>query len=543
MLTIQDVLLLGNLTGLQLRAGATGVSNEVTTVTIMDIPDIADWLKAGELVISGVLFEECFTVEMINTLIEKKVPGLITKEKFTLKVSDEVFRYCEEVGFPVILVPSGYSWEQVMNPIFDAIIRRPYRIIEESQKIYFTLISAMIDCASLSEICSRFHRVTGFSHAVVDSDFYFIGSSNDTEWKVFTRNLDLNMLKKLELTASSKTTGRHQTYYFEYHTDNKKSVFYSVVLNEIKYGYIIISLDHNNHFSDFDIVIIQQLGLVVSLYVTKMIEISNATRKFNDVIIDRLLSEKELSQTNASLLLSPLGKKLHRQYIIACILHKNNNVAEIINKAIIRFHDMLNKELENSEHTIIFERFNAQMILIPYPSSNFEKTITDIRKLFMTATHFKYFYIGVSEPVLLEDIKKGFIQAKATASYIMSIDSHAIYYQYNQLGILRFFIENTSGLSKPFLQEMHMTYIKPLLDYDAIHSTRLLDTVINYIKNDCSKTKTEKTLFIHKNTLIARFNTISKIINYDINNAEVFFNLYLAIKIHQSLTVSGFTLY
>ncbi|WP_415583762.1 helix-turn-helix domain-containing protein [Klebsiella spallanzanii] len=60
------------------------------------------------------------------------------------------------------------------------------------------------------------------------------------------------------------------------------------------------------------------------------------------------------------------------------------------------------------------------------------------------------------------------------------------------------------------------------------------------MNNDCSKTKTEKQLFIHKNTLIARLNTINKILNCDVNRAEDLFNVQLAMKIYLALQLGHF---
>ncbi|MEG1189895.1 MAG: helix-turn-helix domain-containing protein, partial [Oscillospiraceae bacterium] len=52
-----------------------------------------------------------------------------------------------------------------------------------------------------------------------------------------------------------------------------------------------------------------------------------------------------------------------------------------------------------------------------------------------------------------------------------------------------------------------------------------------YISNNCSKTNTEKQLFIHKNTLRARLSTINKILGCDVDNMEDLFKIQLALKL------------
>ncbi|TLV15644.1 hypothetical protein FE839_14690 [Klebsiella indica] len=547
MFVIQDVLMIGSLNGIQIRAGASGFQRAVTTVTIMDIPEIADWLKGGEVVISGVLFEQCFSKEMVDTLLAKNVAGIITKEKFTLRISPDIFSWCDEVGFPIMLIPANYSWEEVMNPILNAIIRKPYHIIEESQKVHSLLMNAMIDGVSLPEMCCRFRSATGLSHAITDSDLYLIGASDDINWKNHTRELSINQLKPSALHMQTMDNTRIQTFCYWgkiLSIPGKQLLFYPVILNHIKYGYIIILLDDNVvEIPADETVRIQQYGLFVALHVTKMSEISNATRRFNQLIMDRLLSEDKLSQHSIETMLAPTGKKIHRQYIVANLLYSNSDgirSIELQNNRLNQFHDILKKQISNSDHIITFEKFNSQIVLIPWPNDALESLIADIRKLFILTTGYAKIYIGISEPVALKNIRMGFTQAQRTAQFLSSTASIVPYYKYQDLGVLRFFIDRQEYISGYFLKEMYETYIKPLLDYDKEHHSHLFDTLTTWINNDCSKTKTEKQLFIHKNTLIARFNTINKILNCNINKAEDLFNVQLAMKIHLALQLGHF---
>jgi PucR family transcriptional regulator, purine catabolism regulatory protein len=75
---------------------------------------------------------------------------------------------------------------------------------------------------------------------------------------------------------------------------------------------------------------------------------------------------------------------------------------------------------------------------------------------------------------------------------------------------------------KNFTQNIN-TYINPLEVHDETRHTELLNTLELYIKNNCSKTETEKQLFIHKNTLRARLATINKVLNCDVDSIEDLF--------------------
>ena len=77
--------------------------------------------------------------------------------------------------------------------------------------------------------------------------------------------------------------------------------------------------------------------------------------------------------------------------------------------------------------------------------------------------------------------------------------------------------------------------LRALEKYDTEHGTQLKYTVERYIANDCSGVKTQKELFIHKNTLYARLSKIEKLINCRIDSAEDMFNIQLALKLDRQI--------
>lgn len=545
MFTIKEVLLTEQLHGIRLKAGAKGSNRIVKTVTIMDIPEIIDWLQGGELVISGVLFEQYFSKELVDAFFKKNIAGIVTKEKFTYHISPDLLAYCDEIGFPIILAPTYFSWEQIMNPILNGIIRKPYQLIEESQRIHFSLINAMIDGVSLSEVCTMFYGSTGLGHAIMDSDLYLIGSSDDIDWKNYTRSIDTDTLEYSDIYIRTPDNNHVRTYYYQNDALRKlsmKLILFPILLKQINYGYVVLAVDESlTDLPQEEVIKIQQLGPIVALHVKKVTEIGNATRRFNQLLMEQLLQEPDLSQKQAEALLMPTGKKIHRRYFTVHLLYKKlENINSFIqqNNSLSRFHDILEKKLNQSKHILIFEKLNMQVLLIPYPTEELDILLRRIRRIFLSTTGLSQVYIGISDPTPLSEIKHAFVQSERTARYLMAINSEISYYRYQDLGVLKYFMNDQGKLSEAFINEVYEKFITPLIAYDKTHRTKLLHTLNTYISNNYSKTQTEKTLHIHKNTLIARFNTISKLLDCDIQLAENFFNIQLALKIHHSLMVT-----
>lgn len=538
MFTIRESLSVGRLSEAKVIVGNSGLDREIKSVTIMDIPDIADWLTGGELVISGVLFQQCFSKVLVDALVQKSVAGVVTKEKFIRQVSPDLFEYCNVIGFPIILAPEDCNWDQIMNPIIKQIVRKPYLIIEEGEKFHNTLMRAMIEGVSLSEICSRIHRSTGMSLAITDNDFHLIGFSENFEWKECTRKLCAESMKYSDI--SYQTPDENNVFIYSYsnallRSQKLKLLFYPVTLNHVKYGYVVLSTDENQREPQpSNTMRIQQLSLFVALHSAKQNEISNATRRFNGLLMDQLLQANNLTQERAEALLAPLDKKIHRQYYAVQFLYEElGNIDSFVqrNNLLGQFHALMESQIENSKHILIFEKSNSQILLIPYPTENFYTLLVKLRGLFLEATMLSRVFIGVSEPTPLINIKNAFTQAAHAANYLLSLKSDESFCMYAELGILKFFMDNDGKLDEDTLHKIYDAYITPLNEHDEAFHTELLNTLELYIKNNCSKTETEKQLFIHKNTLRARLATINKILNCDVDNVEDLFKIQLALKL------------
>ncbi|MEG2071884.1 MAG: PucR family transcriptional regulator ligand-binding domain-containing protein [Oscillospiraceae bacterium] len=538
MLTVREALSIESLAETTIRAGKSGLEREISTVTIMDIPEIADWLTGGELLIAGVLFQQCFSREFVDILMQKGIAGIVTKKKFIEQIPPALFKYCDEIGFPVILAPADCNWVQIMNPILNYIVQKPYLIIDEAQKFHDMLMRAMIDGVSLSEICTKIHETAGLSLAVVDNDLYLVGFSDNLDWKQLTRNLNSGTMQYSGLHF--ETLDDNSVYIYSYtnlllRSIQRKLLFYPVTLNHVKYGYVVLA--QNDSIAEpnaLELTKIQQFGLFVALNSTKQNEISNATRRFNGLLMDQLLQEADLSQERAEALLAPMGKKLHRQYYAVQFLYEETaSLGSFVqrNNKIGQFHAQLEQKIVSSGHILIFETSNSQILLIPYPSEDLDTLLFQLRNIFLETTYLPAVYIGISDPTPLPEIKNAFQQSRHAANYSLSVKSDKAYCKYSDLGILKFFMDNEGRLDEHFLRDIYESYISPLLRHDKSHHTDLLPTLELYISNNCSKTNTEKQLFIHKNTLRARLSTINKILGCDVDNMEDLFKIQLALKL------------
>ena len=514
MLQIKDLFQLETLQNLEFYAGRNGCGRSITTVTIMDIPEIVDWLSEGELVIAGVLFQQCFSRKLVDSFLQKNIAGIVTKRKFLSAIPSELFDYCNETGFPVLLAPENYNWGQVMKPIVTDMIRKPYLVIEENQNFHYSLMKSMIEGASLSEICNQLYHSNQMILAVADTDLHLAGYSDCFDWKEYTRKMVPDML---QYSGSSMDNLDHETvsiytYLSPLLSSQGIRIFlFPILLHETAYGYILLCTDIATDQLDETIIMkIQQLSLVVALQFSKQNDINTATRHFNSFLFEKLLQAEHLTHEDAVHYLAPLEKKIHRRYYVLYFQSdSSSNIDSFIQQSsrISRFHTMVRSTLPNAKHILMFEKENAQVVLLPFPE--------------------------------LSNLAEAFRQAKLAASFLSGSRKELPYMLYQELGMIRYFFNHSGELDYKFLEEFIQKYITPLEEYDRKHHTELLRTLELYLSNNGSKRETEQKLFIHKNTLRARLATINKILNCDVDLLEDLFEIQLAFRLKHLFEKDG----
>lgn len=543
-MTVKDVLEMDCFKEGYLRAGKNGLSKEVSSITIMDIPDITGWLSEGQLLISGILFSQCCTIAFINSLVEKNIPGIITKEKFTTTVDSAIFEYCNSIGFPVLIAPAGSNWGEITNPVIKSIVEAPYRIIEESHIFHDTLMKSMIEGHSLKDLCCQFYHSSNLTLAITDNDYHLLGYSDNIDWKELTRKLSRYTIQYSGFSYGSLDDKKSYSYTYQnmlLSSLNLKLFIYPVTLNHIHYGNILLAIHQDVTAPDpIDIMKIQQLGFIVALFSTKQNEINNAAHRFNNLILSQLLQKETISLPEAETSLAVIGKKIHRNYYMVRFHYdKKYNLETMIshNYNINKLDAVLEGTVPDYDHILLFERSSSHIILLPDSLNDFEKRVLMLRDLFAQVLGIQKIYIGISNVIPVNKLYEGYQQAKYASNYIETLKTSKPFYYYKDLGILKYFIDSSGQLDKNLLESLTHRYLTPLIQHDCKFGTELVHTLEVYFKNNFSKTTTEKELFIHKNTLRARLNTINKILDCNIDSSDDLFNIQLALKIRYFMSM------
>lgn len=130
--TVAEILKSDFLAEAKVIAGKKGLSRPVSSVTVGEVPDIADWLKGGEAVLTtlyAVSEDPQAQLEFVRKMIDSRAAALLVKPgRFVKDLSPDIIKAAKDAGFPLIEVPQHVRWTDLVRDIYDGMIKTEVEI-------------------------------------------------------------------------------------------------------------------------------------------------------------------------------------------------------------------------------------------------------------------------------------------------------------------------------------------------------------------------------------------------------------------------------
>lgn len=142
MLTVGEALGIGVMQRARVIAGTGGLDRIIRSITIMDTPDIKNWLRGGELLLSNIFVIRDSPeqqIRLVQDLAESGAAGLgIKLKRYVESVPGRMVELADALNLPLIEMPVDCAWVDVMVPLYTEIINRQAARLARAQEIRFT---------------------------------------------------------------------------------------------------------------------------------------------------------------------------------------------------------------------------------------------------------------------------------------------------------------------------------------------------------------------------------------------------------------------
>ena len=164
-LTVEQTLTLPALAGARIVAGRAGRHRVVERVNVMEVPDILPWVKPKELLLTtGYPLRHSPTplAELIADLDRAGLSAIAIKpHRYLGDLPPELLRAADELGFPVMELPEGVAFDDVLTDVLSGILDRQAAVLARADRVHRALAQIALEGGGLTELTAELARILG----------------------------------------------------------------------------------------------------------------------------------------------------------------------------------------------------------------------------------------------------------------------------------------------------------------------------------------------------------------------------------------------
>jgi purine catabolism regulator len=171
-ITVREALVLPSLARGRLVTGERGLERRITSVNMMEVPDIGAYVRAGELLVTTAypLRDDARAVnDLVKMLASRGLAALALKPgRYIDALPESMIRAGDSLGFPVIELPDDASFNDILADVLGSILNRHAVQLERSRAIHDRLTAVALAGGSLHDLIEALSSLVGCASAVFD---------------------------------------------------------------------------------------------------------------------------------------------------------------------------------------------------------------------------------------------------------------------------------------------------------------------------------------------------------------------------------------
>lgn len=534
-ISLREMLALPSLKNVRLIAGASGLNNIVRSVNIMEVPDILDWTRAGELLLTTVYSirdDSIAQSRLIPELANRNLAGLAIKPgRYIEKIPSVMIEQADKFNFPLLEIGQDVSFPDILNPILSEISNQQLAIIQRVDEVHLQLNRVVLEGGDMQDIAkvlvaslnNNLTIIQTFSHEAVVAHAEYDKEHKDIKKFIASNSRYGTGLGRGTVIIDGKETGYFRT---------------AICVGKKWYGTISV-LETNEPLSRCDEVTIERTAAVAALVLVNQLAVASVERRYyneflNEILVADLGEEKNLKGRAAS-----LGIDLQVPHVVAAIwFHYKNDDREEEHQLI--FQRIIQGVREKFPDIAVGFKLDSIIMLIPVPKNATDKDMDKIRETikviheqfvvrFSRFFTKEYGYIGVGRAESgLAGIQNSYREALQACQMGRKIwpKEHICYY--DALGVWRLLgnIQDKQELHS-FINET----LGKILLYDQEKGAELIKTLEVYFECNGKLKKVTEKMYVHYNTILYRLDRIQQITGRSLEDATVCLDFQLALKL------------
>jgi len=147
-LTLRAICEMPLLAGIDVLAGASGLDRFVSRLNVMTVPDIAEWTKPYELLLTTGYPLQTILLrvgDLVEELDNRSVTALAIKlDRYTNELPDRALRVADRLGFPLLGIPQNVAFDDILSLVLSEIANRQARTLLRARDVHAVLLRASL---------------------------------------------------------------------------------------------------------------------------------------------------------------------------------------------------------------------------------------------------------------------------------------------------------------------------------------------------------------------------------------------------------------
>ncbi len=547
---LRDILNVDLLAGAEVIAGESGMGNVITSVNVMEVPDIVDWVRPGELLLTTA-YSLSNNIEAFNTLLpifaKKGVCGMgIKTKRYINELPESVIETANKLAFPIIKIPPDVSYGDLMKQIFTYIIGEQTRLLEKINSVNNQIRDIMLRRGDMDEFAELISKALNSPTLISDQVHKsFVFHAGDKDWEAILNRVVPSTINNPAILAEPGSM-EIQTSFDLVDGTKVKRFSIPIFFEENLYGYVYI-WDVNDQINPGDLFVIQSATSLIALHIVTKLTVTQRENVHRTNFFEQLLSNKPEAQAGAILDAEYYGfdPNAHHQCLIFRLdfedsVHSASSRNRRIQETSLILTGILSYIQQKASSRFIWvTKPNEIYFLLEFdsnlsPENRADQTRHFVYLLLEAARDLKvaeHCFIGIGRAYPGYDTLSDSLHEAQQAVRILQGSQKKDkdhYGFFEEMGIARLFGAPESRAD--FLSHSDQV-LQPILKYDADHDGKLLETVRAYFEHGGNLRKISEVQFTHYNTVVYRINRIRDTLKIDLKDPETAFSIQFALKI------------
>ncbi len=522
---LRDVLKLGGFSECRVIAGHGGLNREIDSITVLEVPEVAKWVKGNELILTS-LYAVKEDLEAQNTLIERLYAAgatalAIKPSDFLREISKEIIATGNRLNFPIIEIPNHIKYVDIMVPVMHVIFDKKV-VLQEDLEYAMKILNELSLVEQGIEVYAKNIELIIKNEITIESELPTVAS--------YSMGVDIDLLdteKKRELSIIQRPLQMKRVYKGQ----DVSCVVVPIIVEGEYLGNITSWGQYDQHLS-VDLAILEKAATLLSFEFLKMKVKIDIEQQYESDFIRELLFSHSIREQSVIEWGGNYRITKNSQYV--CLLFSVQDSKTSSKQYQLLKNYKLTNILKSIESTALIGSIqNGICIILPVPNGeDMSRLATEYYNKIagqIGSTYKLFLGIGRVETGL-KGIQESFLQAEKALYFSEKAIVSSRIVSYDALGVYRLIYSINNDVE---LENIYNETLGELVNADG--SSELLHTLKTFFEYNEVLKDTSEALFIHVNTLKYRLNKIEELTGYSLRKSEEKLNLFIGLKIYDLL--------